>query len=64
MNTQSVIDVLRLPVLMLVLSLFIAACGGSSSGGDQPAPTPTTGTVALLFTDKPTDELTTDSHGN
>ena len=57
MNTQSVIDVLRLPALMLVLSLFIAACGGSSSGGDQPAPTPTTGTVALLFTDKPTDEF-------
>jgi hypothetical protein len=45
----------------LAASLIITACGGGSSTSEQPAanndPQPTTGTVFLLLTDKPTDEL-------
>jgi hypothetical protein len=46
----------------LAASLFLSACGGgSSSGSDDPAanndPQPSTGTVFLILTDKPTDEL-------
>jgi len=44
----------------LATSLFLAACGGGSSTNEVPAvndPQPTTGTVMLLLTDKPTDEL-------
>ena len=46
--------------LVLAMSLFVAACGGSSSSNSNnpgAGPTPATGTVALLFTDKPTDEF-------
>jgi len=46
-------------MLAIAISLFVTACGGGS-GADKsvtPDPTPTTGTVALLFTDKPTDEF-------
>ncbi len=47
----------RIAAATLFVSLFAAACGGSSS---EPADTqtaqPATGTVVLLFTDKPTDE--------
>jgi len=50
-----------LPFLALALSLFLSACGGgaSSSGSDNSTvqTQPQTGTVALLFTDKPTDEF-------
>jgi hypothetical protein len=48
-----------LALLVLVSSLFVSSCGGSG-GNDQNMtanPTPTTGTVALLFTDRPTDEF-------
>jgi hypothetical protein len=44
----------------LAASLLITACGGGSSTNEQQAvndPQPTTGTVFLLLTDKPTDEL-------
>lgn len=50
-----------MPFLALALSLFLSACGGgaSSSGSDNSTvqTQPQTGTVALLFTDKPTDEF-------
>jgi len=49
----------RLALLALAASLFVASCGGS--GGDNSKlddnPTATTGTIALLFTDRPTDEF-------
>ncbi|HSM31040.1 MAG TPA: DUF4382 domain-containing protein [Woeseiaceae bacterium] len=38
---------------LLGLSLFVAACGGSGDGGVPPGQ----GTVALLLTDMPTDDL-------
>jgi hypothetical protein len=61
MNTLNIIARCRMPMLALAVSLFVSACGGSSSTSNQPAdvtpPTPTTGTVGLLFTDKPTDEF-------
>ena len=40
---------------LLGLSLFLVACGGS--GGDATPPGQGTGTVALLLTDMPTDDL-------
>jgi len=62
MNTFKYTSHSRLPILALAVSLFISACGGSSStsNSNEPAdvtPTPTTGTIGLLFTDKPTDEF-------
>jgi hypothetical protein len=50
----------RFSGLALAASLFISACGGGSSTPESPAvnpPVPETGTVGLLFTDKPTDEF-------
>ena len=41
--------------ILLGLSLFVTACGGSSDGGAPPDQA--TGTVALLLTDMPTDDL-------
>ena len=41
--------------MLLGLSLFVAACGGSGDSGAPPSPA--TGTVALLLTDLPTDDL-------
>jgi hypothetical protein len=44
----------------MAVSFFVSSCGGSGSSGSDPAleePLPTTGTVALLFTDRPTDEF-------
>ncbi len=41
--------------LLLALSIFVAACGGSGDGGAPPGQA--TGTVALLLTDMPTDDL-------
>ena len=60
MSTSNPLFAYRLPILALAISLFVAACGGSGStdSGDQAlTPTATTGTVALLLTDKPTDEF-------
>lgn len=41
--------------MLLGLSLFVAACGGSGDGGVPEGPG--TGTVALLLTDLPTDDI-------
>ena len=57
MNNHTMSKLRRLPALMLVASFLVAACGGSSADKDPATPTPATGTVALLFTDKPTDEF-------
>jgi hypothetical protein len=61
MNTRRNSFGAGLPFLALALSLFLSACGGgaSSSGSDNSTvqTQPQTGTVALLFTDKPTDEF-------
>ena len=50
---------IKLPAIIATLSLFIAACGGSSGTPEATiaAPQPSTGTVGLLFTDAPTDEF-------
>jgi Domain of unknown function (DUF4382) len=58
MNTKRHTLGAGLPFLALAFTLFLAACGGSS-GNDMPGMQgqPPTGTVALLFTDKPTDEF-------
>ena len=59
MNTRNVLASARVLAVALFASLFIAACGGSGSS-TEPVDTrvtpPTTGTVGLLFTDKPTDD--------
>lgn len=46
-------------VLALLLSVLLVACGGSGSSGsdDLQQPAPSTGTVGLLFTDKPSDDF-------
>jgi hypothetical protein len=44
----------------LAASIFLSACGSGSSTNEEPAanePQSTTGTVVLLLTDKPTDDL-------
>ena len=41
--------------MLLGLSLFLVACG--DSGGGAVPPSQSTGTVALLLTDMPTDDL-------
>jgi len=58
MNTSTRCAQIRLALLALVASLFIASCGsgGNNSGLDN-NPTATTGRIALLFTDRPTDEF-------
>jgi hypothetical protein len=49
-------DSRRIAMTMLLgLSLFVVACGDSSEGGVPPGQA--TGTVALLLTDMPTDDL-------
>ncbi len=51
---------IRLALLALAAPLFLASCGGGSSGGNdrsQAPPQATTGTVALLFTDRPSEEF-------
>jgi hypothetical protein len=51
---DSLVNFRRIAIPMLLgLSLFLAACGGSGEGGVQEG----TGTVALLLTDMPTDDL-------
>ena len=60
MNIQRFLSFTRLALVSLVPLAFLSACGGSadSSSGPQPVSAlPTTGTVGLLFTDKPTDEF-------
>ena len=56
MNASQFFSTNRVPLLALVISLFLVACGGSSSN-DTSVAQPTTGTIGLLFTDKPTDEF-------
>jgi len=57
MNTPNIFST-RLPIVALVAALLAAGCGGGSSSQQTETPTTvTTGTVALLFTDKPTDEF-------
>ncbi len=51
------VDFRRIAIAMLLgLSVSLAACGGGSDSPDA-APVPATGTVALLLTDMPTDDL-------
>lgn len=59
MNTTPFFYRGQLPILALAVALFVAACGGSSNPNDQTpvAASATTGTVGLLFTDKPTDDF-------
>ena len=50
----------KLVSVALAASIFLGACGSGSSTNEEPAanqPQPTTGTVVLLLTDKPTDDL-------
>ena len=58
MNTATIFSRTGLPVLALAATLFLAACGGGSSSADKTVePRPTTGTIAVLFTDRPSDEF-------
>lgn len=60
MNNLFTDSAVRFLSVAVFAALFAAGCGGgSSNGGDAgtTAVTATTGTVGLLFTDKPTDEF-------
>lgn len=56
MITRNVFATARALAMTLCASLLLAACGGSSDPADPQTAQPSTGTVVLLFTDKPTDE--------
>lgn len=48
----------RIALPALAISFFLNACGGSgSSAPEAPQPEPTTGAVALLFTDRASDDF-------
>ena len=49
----------RIAVSALAVSLFLNGCGGSGSSStpEVPEPAPPTGTVVLLFTDRPSDDF-------
>lgn len=53
MSNTNMFARVRMSVALLVISCAVAACGGGSSGPE----TPGTGTVALLLTDLPTDDV-------
>ena len=58
MITRNVLASARMLAVALLVSLFVAACGGSGSSTEPEvtqATPPATGTVSLLFTDLPTD---------
>jgi len=62
MSVSNIQSVTRVPVAVLILSLFVTSCGGggSASSPDQPNPptsSTSTSTIGLLFTDKPTDDF-------
>ncbi len=60
MNTRELFLTARLVSLALVSSFVLVACGGGSANDDASpgtAPTPTTGTIGLFFTDLPSDEF-------
>jgi hypothetical protein len=65
MNIRYYLHLTRFTLISLVTLALLSGCGGGSSGSSSdtlpalpalPAP-PATGTVGLLFTDKPTDEF-------
>lgn len=55
MSVATVYSRASMPMLALILAIFVASCGGSSGGNKSEMPT--TGTVGLFFTDKPTDDF-------
>lgn len=60
MNTRELFLSARLLSLALVSSFVLVACGGGSANDNASpgtAPTPTTGTIGLFFTDLPSDEF-------
>ena len=55
-----------MPLLLLASALFVSSCGGGGGGGANPpadppaappAPTSNVGTVGLILTDKPSDQM-------
>ena len=60
MNILRIFAAMRIASLTLAAALFLSACGSSSNSSSEPVdttPVATTGTVGILFTDAPTDEL-------
>lgn len=58
MNVSIIPGCIRVPAAVLALSLLVSSCGGGSSSPDNQNPlSSSTGTVGLLFTDKPTDDF-------
>ena len=55
MNTRNVNASVRFLATALFVSMFVAACGGSSGSDAEVQDQPTTGTVGLLLTDAATD---------
>lgn len=57
MNDTNLFSRIRLTTALLLLAGALAACGGGSSSSSGLEPLPSTGTVALLLTDMPTEDL-------
>ena len=62
MSTNSILSRVRTPIVILSLASLFSACGGSGGGAADTTITPpltdtSTGTVVLLLTDAPTEQL-------
>jgi hypothetical protein len=57
MKTSASILAIRQALVALSTSVLIASCGSSGQDNASPDPDQTTGTIAILFTDRPTDEF-------
>ena len=60
MSVSGIASRARMPILAVISSLVLAACGGGAGTAQQPdvqppPPQPTTGIVGLVITDKPTE---------
>ncbi len=60
MNTLLILRIVRMPFVMLALAFILSSCGGGGSAdtaGTPPVAVASTGTVVILLTDAPVDEL-------
>ena len=60
MSETTLFNRISMPFALIAFAVTLAACGGGGGGSNDsspPEPAPSTGTVALLLTDMPTDDI-------